>query len=91
MKVRKSTALILAVAMGLGSLIVVVAGADGDGALSDCCCCCGCQCCFFAAVRFLVDDSMSGDKNSWGHLKTRGDTIRSDSGLRLELERLGAR
>ena len=66
MKVRKLTVLILAVAVGLGSLIVVVAGADGDGVLSGCCCCSGC--CFFATVRFLVDDGMLGG------IKIAGDT-----------------
>ena len=60
MKVRKLTVLILAVAVGLGSLIVVVAGAEGDGVLSGCC--------FFTAVRFLVDDGMSGE------IKIAGDT-----------------
>ena len=53
---QKSTALILAVAVGLGSLIIGVASEDGNGVLGGCCCCCGC--CFFAAVRFFVDDSM---------------------------------
>ena len=57
---QKLMALILAVAVGLGSLIVVVAGADGDGVLSGCC--------FFAAVRFLVDDGMLGG------IKIAGDT-----------------
>ena len=59
-KVWKSTALILAVAVGLGLLVMGIAGKDGNsaaGALGGCCCCCGC--CFFTAVRFLVDDGMS--------------------------------
>ena len=57
MKVRKSTALTVAVALvGLGSLIVGAACEDGNGALNGGCCCCGC--CFFAVVRFFVDDGM---------------------------------
>jgi hypothetical protein len=64
MKVRKSTALTVAVALvGLWSLLVGIAGEDSNGALGGCCCCC-----FFAAVRFLADDGMvAGDvsvKNS---------------------------
>ena len=53
-KVWKSTALILAVAVGLGLLVMGIAGKDGNsaaGALGGCC--------FFTAVRFLVDDGMS--------------------------------
>jgi len=68
MKVQKSRALTLAVALvGLGLLIEGAAGEDGNGALGGCCCCC-CCCCFFAAVRFLADDGIfAGDvavKNS---------------------------
>ena len=58
-KVQKSMALILAVAVGLELLVMGVAGKDGNsatGVLGGCCCCCGC--CFFAVVRFLVDDGM---------------------------------
>ena len=91
---RKSTALMVAVAVVLGLLIVGAVGEDGNGMLvggGGCCCCC----CFFAVVRFFVDDGIlretSDFKNSWGRSKTRGDTIRSDSGLGLDLERLGTR
>jgi hypothetical protein len=64
MKVRKSTALTVAVALvGLWSLLVGIAGEDRNRVLGGCCCCC-----FFAAVRFLADDGMvAGDvsvKNS---------------------------
>ena len=54
---RKSTALMVAVAVVLGLLIVGAVGEDGNGMLvggGGCCCCC----CFFAAVRFFVDDGM---------------------------------
>ena len=75
---------------------VLVMGADagesgvscaGSGTLGCCCCC------FFAVVRFFVDDGIlretSDFKNSWGRSKAQGDAIRSDSGLGLDLERLG--
>ena len=53
---QKSTALMVAVAVVLGLLIVGAVDEDGNGVLVGGGCCCGR--CFFAVVRFFVDDGM---------------------------------